>query len=144
LETILVDGPILPLFVPTSDTSQSYCVSYRIGPNSTSGLRFMRYIMAENYQSADFYLERAADYERKAERAVDPAARETFLEAAAKWRRSAALYQSMQSRSALPPTENGDSEVPISVNYCTQGASLALHVFGTLWASWLGLNRSPG
>jgi hypothetical protein len=64
LETILVKGAILPLFVPTSDTSQSYCASYRIGTNSTGDLRFMRCIMVENYQSADLYLERAADYEQ--------------------------------------------------------------------------------
>jgi hypothetical protein len=53
--------------------------------------------MVENYQSADLYLERAADYEQKAERAVDPAAREAFLEAAAKWRKSADIYQSIKS-----------------------------------------------
>ena len=58
--------------------------------------------MVENYKTVDFYLERAADYEQKAERAVDPAARESFLEAAAKWRRSAAIYQSMKSRSTAP------------------------------------------
>jgi len=98
----------------------------------------MRYIMVENYQSADFYLERAADYEQKAERAVDPAARESFLEAAAKWRHSAAIYQSMISRSAAPPTESGDSELPIYVNSPTQGASFAQHVFDKLWSSWLG------
>jgi len=100
--------------------------------------------MVENYQSADFYLERAADYERKAERAVDPAARENFLDAAAKWRQSAAIYQSMMSRSAGPPTESGDSDLPISVNFPTQGASFAQHVFGKLWSSWLGLSRTPG
>ena len=100
--------------------------------------------MVENYQSADFYLERAADYEQKAERAVDPAARESFLEAAAKWRRSAALYQSMKSRNAAPPTERGDSELPICAHSPTQGASFAQHVFGKLRSSWLGLNRTPG
>ena len=93
--------------------------------------------MVENYQTVDFYLERAADYEQKAERAVDPAARESFLEAAAKWRRSAAIYQSMKSRSAARPIESGDSELP------TQGASFA-HGFGKLWSSWLGLDRTPG
>src|SRR5215831_1913902 len=103
----------------------------------------MRYIMVENYQSADFYLERAADYEQKAERAVDPATREGFLEAAAKWRHSAAIYQSMKSRSTAAPTESGDSELPISVNSPTQGASFAQRVFGKLWSSWLGLNRTP-
>jgi len=61
--------------------------------------------MVENYQTVDFYLERAADYEQKAERAVDPAAREGFLEPAAKWRRSASLYRSMKSRSAPLDTE---------------------------------------
>ena len=99
--------------------------------------------MVENYQSTDFYLERAADLEQKAERAVDPTARESFLEAAAKWRHSAAIYQSMKSRSAAPPTESGDLEPPISVNSPTQGASFAQQVFGKLRSSWLGLNRAP-
>jgi hypothetical protein len=93
--------------------------------------------MVENYQTVDFYLERAADYEQKAERAVDPAARESFLEAAAKWRRSAAIYQSMKSRITAPPTESNDSGLS------TQGASFA-HTFGKLWSSWLGLDRTPG
>jgi hypothetical protein len=83
--------------------------------------------MVENYQTVDFYLERAADYEQKAERAVDPAARESFLEAAAKWRLAAVIYQSMKSRSAAPPTESGASELPISVNYPAQGAGFAQH-----------------
>ena len=96
--------------------------------------------MVENYQSADFYLERAADYEQKAKRAADPAVRESFLEAAAKWRRSAAMYQSMKSRSAASPTESGNPELPISVNSPTQGASL---VFGKLMSNWLALNRTP-
>ena len=100
--------------------------------------------MVENYQSADFYLRKAADYERKAERAVDPAARENFLDAAAKWRQSAAIYQSMVSRSASSSTESGDSELPIYVNSPPQGAGFAQHVFGKLWSSWLGLNRPPG
>ena len=100
--------------------------------------------MVENYQSADFYLERAADYEKKAERAVDPAAREGFLEAAAKWRQSADIYQSIKSLSAAPPIESGDPELPISVNSPTQGASFAQQVFGKLWSSWLGLKRTPG
>ena len=99
--------------------------------------------MVENYQSADFYLERAADYEQKAEQAVDPAARESFLEAAVTWRRSAALYQSMKSRNAAPRTESGDSELPIRVHSPTQGVSFAQHVFGKLWSSWLGLTRAP-
>jgi hypothetical protein len=144
LETILVEGAILPLFVPISDTSQSYFASYRIGHNSTGDRRLMRYIMVENYQSADFYLERALDYEQKAERAVDLAARESFLEAAAKWRQSADIYQSIKSLSAAPPTESGDSELPISVNSPTQGASFAQQIFGKLWSNWLGLNRTPG
>lgn len=92
--------------------------------------------MVENYQTVDFYLERAADYEQKAERAVDPAARESFLEAAAKWRRSASIYQSMKSRSA-PTPENGGAELP------TQGASFA-QSFGRLWSSWLGLDHTAG
>jgi len=142
LETMLAEGTTLPPFVPTSDTSQSYCAC--IDPNSTVVHASMRYIMVENYQSTDFYLERAADYEQKAERAVDPAARESFLEAAAKWRHSAAIYQSMKSCSAAPPTESGDFELPISVNSPTQGASFAQHVFGKLWSSWLGVNRTPG
>jgi hypothetical protein len=103
----------------------------------------MRYIMVESYQSADFYLERAVDYEQKAERAIDPAARESFLEAAAKWRHAAAIYQSMKSRSATPATESGDAELPISVNSSTQGASFAQHIFRKLRSSWLGLNRTP-
>src|SRR5262249_10097784 len=102
----------------------------------------MRYIMVENYQSADFYSERAADYEQKAERAVDPAARASFLEAAAKWRHSAATYQTIKSRSADTTTESDDSERPISVNSPTQGASFAQHVFSTLWSSWLWLKRT--
>jgi hypothetical protein len=102
----------------------------------------MRYIIVENYQCTDFYLERAADYEQKAERAVDLAAREHFLEAAAKWRHSADIYQSIKSLSAVPPTESGEAET-ISVNSQTQGASFAQHVFGKLWSSWLGLGRTP-
>jgi hypothetical protein len=70
--------------------------------------------MVENYQCADFYLERAADYEQKAERAVDLAARENFLEAAAKWRHSADIYQSIKSLSAAPP----DRERRIGNNFC--------------------------
>jgi hypothetical protein len=100
--------------------------------------------MVENYQCTDFYLERAADYEQKAERAVDLAARENFLEAAAKWRHSADIYQSIKSLSAASPTESDDFEPPISVNSPTQGASFAQHVFGKLWSSWLGLSRTPG
>jgi hypothetical protein len=100
--------------------------------------------MVENYQSTDFYQERAADYEQKAERAVDPAARESFLKAAAKWRHAAAIYQSMKSSSAVPQTESRDPELPIYVNSPTQGASFAQHVFSKLWSIWLGFNRTPG
>ena len=85
LETMLAEGTTLPPFVPTSDTLLSYCAGYRIGSDSTVVHVPMRYAMVQNYQSTDFYLERAADYEQKAERAVDPAARKSFLEAAAKW-----------------------------------------------------------
>ena len=97
--------------------------------------------MVENYQSADFYLERAADYEQKAERAVDPAARESFLEAAAKWRHSADIYQSIKSLSAAPPTESGDSGQPAAL---ARRTGLARHFFGRLgsWSKWLGLNRA--
>ena len=95
----------------------------------------MRYIMVENYQCADFYLERAADYEQKAERAVDPAARENFLEAAAKWRHSADISQSIKSLSAAPPDR-------ARLNSPTHSASFAQH-FGKLWSSWLGLDSTP-
>ena len=39
--------------------------------------------MAEWYRSVSLCLERAAHYEQKAERVVDPAARHSFLDAAA-------------------------------------------------------------
>src|SRR5215831_14243906 len=101
----------------------------------------MRYSMVENYQTVDFYLERAADYEQKAERAVDPAARESFLEAAAKWRQSADIYQSIKSLSVAPPTESGDSGQPAPL---AQRNVFVRHFFAKLgsWSKWLGLNRA--
>ena len=95
---------------------------------------------------AGFCLERASDYEQKAERAVDPAARENFLEAAAQLRRTAEIRQFMNSLSADPSKESRNSEhsETISVGAPTQDASFVQHVFGKLWSSWLGLNRTPG
>ena len=100
----------------------------------------MGYVMVENYPSAGFCLERAAEYEQKAERAVDPAARQSFLEVAAKWRQSAEIHQSVNSARA------GNSEsLQISVGAPTQSASFAQRVFSKLgsWSRWLRLNRAP-
>jgi hypothetical protein len=66
--------------------------------------------MVEWYQSVSSCLERAADYEQKAERAVDPAARQSFLDAANRWRQSAEIYQSMNSVKADSSNENDNSE----------------------------------
>jgi hypothetical protein len=93
--------------------------------------------MAEWYRSVNWCLERAAHYEQKAERAVDPAARRSFLDAANRWRQSAEIYQSMNWGRADPSRESDKSER-------AQGPSLAQHVLGSLgsWSRWLGLNRA--
>ena len=95
---------------------------------------------------AGFCLERAADFEQKAERAVDPAVREAFLEAAAQWRRTAEMRQFKDSLSADPWKENRNSEPSetILVGAPTRGTSFAQRVFGKLWSSWLGSNRTLG
>jgi hypothetical protein len=66
--------------------------------------------MAQWDQSVSRCLERATHYERKAHRAVDPAAQQSFLEAAARWRQSAEIYQSMQWFRADPFKESGNPE----------------------------------
>ena len=93
--------------------------------------------MAEWYRSVNWCLERAAHYEQKAERAVDPAARKSFLDAANRWRQSAEIYQSMNWGRADPSKENDNSE-------SVQPASFAQHVLGSLgsWSKWLRLNRA--
>jgi hypothetical protein len=116
---------------------------------------FMEYSMIEQRLAnpdsiwtgfAGFCLERAADYEQKAQRAVDPAARENFLEAAAQWRRTAEIRQAMNLLSADASKEKRDSAhlETNSVGAPNQGTSFARRVFGTLWSSWHGLNRTPG
>jgi hypothetical protein len=92
--------------------------------------------MAEWYQSVSWCLERAAHYEQKAERAVDPAARQGFLDAATRWRRSADIYRSIEWVRADPSKENGNSEQSLP--------TFAQHVLGKLgsWSKWLGLNRA--
>jgi len=96
--------------------------------------------MVENYPSAGFCLERAAEYEQKAERAVDPAARQSFLEVAATWRQSAEIHQSINL------AREGNSEAPAtSVGAPTQSATFAHHVFGKLGRlvkGWFRLNRA--
>jgi hypothetical protein len=95
------------------------------------------YRMAEWYRSVSWCLERAAHYEQKAERAIDPAARQSFLDAANRWRQSAEIYQSMNWGRADPSKENDSAER-------AQRPSLARHVLGSLgsWSRRLGLNRA--
>ena len=95
--------------------------------------------MVEWYRSASWCLERATHYEQKAERVVDPAARQSFLDAAARWRQSAEIYQSMNTVRADP--SNGSFGQPAALG---QRAGFAGHFFGTLgsWSKWLGLNRA--
>jgi len=93
--------------------------------------------MVEWYRSVSWCLERAVHYEQKAERAVDPAARQSFLDAAIRWRRSAEIYQSMNWVRADPSKENENSER-------AQPAGFAQHVADRLgsWSNWLRLNRA--
>jgi len=97
--------------------------------------------MVEWYRSASWCLERAAHYEQKAERIVDPAARQSFLDAAARWRHSAEIYRSMNTVRADPSKENGNPGQPAAL---AQNTGFARHFFGTLgsWSKWLGLNRA--
>jgi hypothetical protein len=92
--------------------------------------------MVEWYRSVSWCLDRATHYEQKAERAVDPAARQAFLDAAIRWRQSAEIYQSMNWAKA-DPQEKSEQLPPTSV-------SLAQHVLDGLghWSKWLGLNRA--
>ena len=93
--------------------------------------------MAEWYRSASWCLERATHYEQKAERAYDPFARQSFLDAATRWRQSAEIYQSMNWGRADPSKENDISER-------AQRAGSVHHVLGRLvsWSKWLGLSRA--
>ena len=98
---------------------------------------FTGHRMAHWYRSVSWCLERAAHYEQKAQRAVDPAARQSFLDAASRWRQSAEIYQSMNWGRGDPSNENDDSER-------AQRAGFAQHVLGKLggWSKWLRLNRA--
>ena len=93
--------------------------------------------MADWCRSVSWCLERAAHYEQKAERAADPAARQSFLDAAARWRQSAEIYQSLNWVREDPSKENDKSE-------CAQQVGFAQQVVGRLgdWSKWLGLNRA--
>jgi hypothetical protein len=97
--------------------------------------------MVEWYRSASWCLERAAHYEQKAERVVDPAARQSFLDAAARWRQSAEIYHSMKTVRADPSKESGNSGQPAAL---AQRTGFARHFFSTLgsWSKGLGLNRA--
>src|SRR5215471_2309166 len=98
----------------------------------------MGHCMVEWYRSVSWCLERAAHYEQKAERVDDSAARQSFLQAAARWRQSAEIYQSMQWGRADPSDEKADSE------QSHQRASFAQNVLGRLgnWSKWLRLSRA--
>jgi hypothetical protein len=98
----------------------------------------MGHRMAEWYRSVSWCLERAAHYQQKAERAVDPAARQSFLDAASRWRQSAEIYQSMQWGRTDPATGNVNSE------QSHQRASFAQNVLARLgsWSKRLRLNRA--
>ena len=93
--------------------------------------------MAHWHRSVRWCLERAAHYEQKAERVVDPAARQGFLDAATRWRQSAEIYQSMNWVRADPSKESDDPERD-------QRAGVAQYLLGSLgsWSKWLGLNRA--
>lgn len=97
--------------------------------------------MVEWYRSVSSCLERATHYEQQAERVADPAARQSFLDAAARWRQSAEIYQSMNTVRADASKENGNSGPPAAF---AQRTGFAGHFFGTLgsWSRWLGLNRA--
>jgi hypothetical protein len=98
----------------------------------------MGHRMVQWYRSVSWCLERAAHYEQKAGRAADPAARQSFLEAAARWRQSAEIYQSMQWLRADPSNGSAASE------QSDQRASLAQNVLSKLgnWSKWLRVNRA--
>jgi hypothetical protein len=97
--------------------------------------------MVQWHRSVSWCLERAAHYEHRAERAIDPAARKSFLEAAARWRQSAELYQSMKSVRADPSPDPLPSS---SMSPLPRPAAIAQHVLDSLnkWSKWLGLNRA--
>ena len=93
--------------------------------------------MVEWYRSANWCLEQAAHYEQKAQRAIDPSARKSFLDAANRWRQSAEIYQSMNWVKADPSKEDDNSER-------AEKACFAQNVLGGLgsWSKWLRLNRA--
>jgi hypothetical protein len=94
--------------------------------------------MAQWYRSVSWCLERATHYEQKARRAVDPAARQSFLDAAARWRQSAEIYQSMQWGRADPSKENDN------VGQSHPRASLTENLLSRLggWSKRLRFNRA--
>jgi hypothetical protein len=98
--------------------------------------------MVDWYRSVSWCLERAAHYDQKAERAVDPAARQSFVDAANRWRQSAEIYQSMEWIRADPSKQDSNA-VPSPPTSMGARASFAQHVFGKLgsWSKRLGLNR---
>jgi len=107
-----------------------------------AGLASTGHRMVEWDRSVISCLERAAHYEQKAERAVDPAARQSFLDAANRWRQSAEIYQSMKWAKADPAKENGDSKelAATSVGALAQAAGFTRNVMGKLrnWPKSLG------
>ena len=94
--------------------------------------------MAQWDQSVTWCLERATHYEQKAHRAVDPAARRSFLDAAARWRQSAEIYQSMQWLRADPSKGSGNAEPS------HQRATFTQNLLGRLggWSRRLRFNRA--
>jgi hypothetical protein len=66
--------------------------------------------MVQWHRSPSLCLETAVHYEHQAERAADPVARQTFLDLAFEWRRSALIYQSLEGVGIVPSEGNGDSE----------------------------------
>ena len=94
--------------------------------------------MAQWHRSVSWCLERATHYEQKAHRAVDPAARQSFLDAVARWRQSAEIYQSMQWGRADPSKEDGNT------GPSQQAASFTQNLLGRLddWSKRLRLNRA--
>jgi hypothetical protein len=83
-------------------------------------------------------LERATHYEQKAHRAVDPAARQSFLDAAARWRQSAEIYQYMQWLRFDPSKESRNAEPS------HQRANFTQNLLGRLggWSKRLRFNRA--
>lgn len=94
--------------------------------------------MAQWDLSVNWCLERATHYEQKAQRAVDPGARQSFLDAAARWRQSAEIYQSMQWGRADPSKENGNA------GPSHEATSFRQNLLGRLggWSKRLRLNRA--